>query len=73
MYLSLSEPLGRNRGEPVHLAGLRAEGPPASTLHVASGQHPAPDTRRLLSGAARSREGHKCICTNLLQEYWYVS
>lgn len=50
--LFLSELVGKNGGEPVHLAGFQDEGPPSPSLHVAAGQHVPPVPGPLLFGAA---------------------
>ena len=54
----MSEFVGENGGEPVHLAGFQEESPPACPLHVAPGQHHSPGAGPLLLGTAGSRESY---------------
>lgn len=68
-FLFVSGPFGRTRREPIHLAGFQEEGPRASSLHVAPGEHLPPASGRLLFDAAGNREGRQRLCAHLLQEY----
>lgn len=58
IWISISEPVGQNRREPVYLAGFQKEGPSACSLHVAPRQHLSPAAGHLLFRAAGSWEGY---------------